>query len=309
MKYTLFFSTLIFWSQAFSQENLSSLGIVANTSPFELVSSFKGYDVNAPLWSGRMQKKRWIQVPEGRKLSISDEGEWSYPAGTILVKHFYTKDLNRETRVARNINGEWNFSSYKWKDDNSDALKIESEVQEEITIDGVSHSWTFPSEQTCLKCHSSNRVFGINTEQLNKEVNGVNQLRAFVGHNILEEFQDSEYLKKFISPMNESESIEKRARTYMHVNCNTCHSSLGSAPGGMDFNINLPIDLTNTYFVMASEGQVDGAGDFRILPGEKEQSVVWRRLKTSGHQKMSPLRPVKDEAAVNFIGKYIDELY
>lgn len=318
MKLIWVFLTTIFYLSGYQsgclalaepQSHIDELEIILNKFPLKLKQEFLSYEVNAPLWSGKIQKKRWVKVPNGKKIRIDSQGSWNYPDGTVLVKNFFTDIRNLETRIAEKKLGQWRFSSFKWELDNQNAFKVESESIVDIVVENQLHKWTFPSEQRCLECHSNNRVFGLNTEQLNKSTNGLNQLDQFVNHGILEEVNTSEYLKKFIDPMEISHSIEERARTYMHVNCSTCHSRLGTAPGGMDFDIKLPIDLTNTYFVMASEGPVDGGGDFRILPGDKESSVLWRRLKTDGHKKMSPLRPIKDPSAIEFIGKYIDELY
>lgn len=294
---------------ALSNTKLSDLGILANRFPFELNADFVSYEVNASLWTGDIEKNRWVKVPANEKIKISDSGAWEYPEGTLLVKNFSVATRNLETRIAKRENGKWNFTSYRWDKNNTDAYLITQDSVESIVINNKTHQWTYPSEQTCIQCHSNDRIFGFQTEQLNLTTNTMNQLDSLVQKNILNKnFPATEYTKKFINPYDETHSVESRARVYMHISCSTCHSDQGSAPGGMDFDYKLPIDLTGTYFVLASMGTVDGAGDFRILPGDKEDSVVWRRIKTIGHKKMSPIRPIVNDEAVRFIGKYIDQL-
>ena len=46
------------------------------------------YDLNAPLWSDNSLKKRWIALPGTDRITFSATGNWQYPVGTVLVKHF-----------------------------------------------------------------------------------------------------------------------------------------------------------------------------------------------------------------------------
>jgi hypothetical protein len=58
------------------------------------------YQINTPLWSDGAKKQRWISVPTRPKappaggppaaptIAFSAEGEWHFPAGTVLVKQF-----------------------------------------------------------------------------------------------------------------------------------------------------------------------------------------------------------------------------
>jgi glucose/arabinose dehydrogenase len=73
-------------SQTTAFTNLSTLTPSAGIMP---------YDVIQPLWSDGADKKRWIAIPNdgtpntaAEKIAWSEEGNWSFPIGTVLIKHF-----------------------------------------------------------------------------------------------------------------------------------------------------------------------------------------------------------------------------
>ena len=88
------------------------------------------YQVNVPLWSDGAHKQRWFAVPSDGTIGYTPTGEWTFPDGTVFVKHFElpindsdpTKTQRLETRVlVRDDNGYVYGGSYKWRADNSDA--------------------------------------------------------------------------------------------------------------------------------------------------------------------------------------------
>src|SRR3978361_18531 len=67
---------------------LSQLGVFSNVARLEPKTQFIPYDLNAPFWSDGAQKQRWIALPPGSKIAFAPDGEWKFPPGTVLLKHF-----------------------------------------------------------------------------------------------------------------------------------------------------------------------------------------------------------------------------
>ena len=168
---------------------LSATGAFANVGTLTPYPGLIPYTVNSPLWSDGAHKSRWIAVPNNGPPYTSDEqisfvpvGEWSFPNGTVFVKHFeltvneITGERKRlETRLlVRNSNGGVYGVTYKWRADNTDADLLPSSLDEDIPITTSTggtriQKWSYPSRGQCLVCHNTvaNFVLGFRTHQLN----------------------------------------------------------------------------------------------------------------------------------------------
>ena len=51
-----------------------------------------------PLWSDGATKRRWIHLPDGSRIDVSDPNEWQFPIGTKVWKEFSFAGRKVETR-------------------------------------------------------------------------------------------------------------------------------------------------------------------------------------------------------------------
>ncbi len=88
-------------------------------------------------------KSRWMVIPTNQFINYSPTGEWTFPNGSVFVKHFELpiNDTNPairkrlETRLlVRDTNGAVYGATYKWRADNSDADLLDSSVVENVSI-------------------------------------------------------------------------------------------------------------------------------------------------------------------------------
>src|SRR5204862_7457415 len=107
-------------------------------------------DVNTPLWSDRTVKRRWVAVPNdgspytaNEMVGFAPTGEWTFPNGTIFIKHFDLPVDDRNAAITRRLetrllvreaNGAVYGVTYKWRRDNSDAEFLRSSLSAEVTI-------------------------------------------------------------------------------------------------------------------------------------------------------------------------------
>lgn len=194
-------------TQAAFPRRLSETGLFRSVPGHVMQPGAIPYDVNAPLWSDGAYKQRWLVLPptmieDGHEVSaripFSLDRNWDLPERTVLVKSFaLERDEGRpesrhwiETRLLTRQQGEWAGYSYRWNEQQTDAVLVGKEGADQEflirTADGDRRqTWHYPSRSECMVCHSraANFVLGLSALQLNRDFNygGVvdNQLRVF----------------------------------------------------------------------------------------------------------------------------------
>lgn len=229
---------------------LSQTGAFKEIRHFLPADGLIPYDLIVPFWSDGAEKMRWISVPHG-KIKFSPTNEWDFPPGTVFVKTFElaTNETNPalkrrlETRLlVCDANGGVYGVTYKWREDNSDADLLSTNLTEPIVIQTATsmrtQMWYYPSRQDCLSCHTANAglVLGVKARQLNREYtfpSGAtdNELRAWSHIGLLDTNLDEAGLKNIptLAAANDMKrSVEDRARSYLDANCAQCHRPKGT---------------------------------------------------------------------------------
>ncbi|RYD24168.1 MAG: hypothetical protein EOP88_01330 [Verrucomicrobiaceae bacterium] len=109
---------------------LSGTGIFSNLATLTPNTKLIPYSINAPFWSDGAVKSRWAAIPDTEKVGFTPTGEWTFPTGSVFVKHFElpSDDTNAsirrrlETRlIVKMASGGVYGATYRWREDNSDA--------------------------------------------------------------------------------------------------------------------------------------------------------------------------------------------
>jgi uncharacterized repeat protein (TIGR03806 family) len=310
---------------------LSQTGAFGNLTNLTVVSGLIPYNVNSPLWSDGAVKTRWMALPTNTFIHFAPTGEWTFPNGSVFVKHFElpvndsNPSLRRrlETRLlVRDTNGLVYGASYKWRADNSDADLVTSGISEDILINTSSgtrtQQWYYPGVQDCLSCHTPNSggVLGVKTRQLNGSftyaATGItdNQVRAWNHIGLFDTSVNEAGIpaySKLVSVTNSSASLEDRFRSYIDANCAHCHR-----PAGVQAFFDARYDTP-----LASQGIINGLvqnflgiESARVVkPGDTNGSILFQRVCSLGSIKMPPLaRNVVDEDAVEVIAQWINSI-
>lgn len=275
---------------------LSQTGAFSNLGTLAPAPGVIPYDVIQPLWSDAAEKKRWIAIPNdgtpdtpAEQITWSAEGNWSFPIGTVLIKHFEYPGRRLETRFM--VHGEdraWFGFTYRWRPDGSDAELLPSPALEEtMQIGGETRTWHFPGRGECASCHneSAGRVLGVNTRQLNHdffyETTGrtANQLATLNRLGFFAGGIDESALPSLLTARNqadESASLERRARSYLDVNCAHCHQP--GTPARAVFDARLTTAPWSQNLITAVPFNDFGIPDARLVtPGSPEASTVYHR--------------------------------
>jgi uncharacterized repeat protein (TIGR03806 family) len=318
-------------------EKLSDLGAFVNLQTLEPAPGIIPYDVNTPLWTDGAAKNRWIALPNNgshnsaaEQIKFDAEGNWKFPAGTVLIKHFGLPNNARnpdqivkmETRfLVFTTDGAYGLT-YKWNDAGTEAylIDVDEAVSRNITMwdangNTSTQRWDYPTRQQCMQCHGSvaGYALGVKTRQLNKDLrypSGItaNQLETW---NHLGMFQQDigdpgDY--PVSAPIGDTKSSEAmRVRSYMDANCSYCHRPNG-VEGAFDGRSAVSLydqALINTAVV----SHASPAGAKIVVPGHASSSELWRRDRSTGPEKMPPLgRQVVDQTYINVLTSWINGL-
>ncbi len=312
---------------------LSETGAFSDLATLDPAPGVIPYTVNAPLWSDASAKKRWIALPNDgthnspqEKIGFDPEGPWSFPAGTVFIKHFELATDETDPSVHQRLEtrfivmpatGEPYGVTYKWRADGSDADLLPGGLSESITITEASggtrvQQWDYPSRTDCRVCHNANagHVLGPKTWQLNgdftydKTGRTANQLETLADLGWFDSNYRPEHLPWFLKSRHiadSSASLEVRVRSYLDSNCSHCHQPDG-VRARFDARFTTPL---------AGQGLIHGplvepASEKVITPGDLDLSMLKIRHGTTGPMKMPPLaRNVVDEQAAQVIADWI----
>jgi uncharacterized repeat protein (TIGR03806 family) len=294
---------------------LSATGCVNPGNPSQPASGLVPYDVAAPFWSDGATKERWLAIPDGTTIGVGADGDFSFPNGTVLMKHFRLNGNLVETRLfMRHPNGDWAGYSYEWNAQHTDATLLPG--SKSVTING--QSWFFPSSNDCMTCHTSVAGFalGLETAQLNHDFvyastgRTANELRTF-DHILMfpTPLGDPAAQPKMPDPFDATAPLGNRARAYLHTNCAQCHRPNGPTPVSIDLRYSTALANTGACDALPQAGDFGLTNARIVAPGAPERSVLVTRVDRRDASQMPPLATtVKDTAGVALLRDWITSL-
>ena len=328
---------------------LSQTGIYTSVESHKVHPGLIPYQVNSPLWSDGAVKERFIGIPGTETIAFRSGKSWDFPDGTVLVKTFSLPmpelsdgtprktSLKRvETRLMTRQEGEWFGYSYRWNEDQSDAILVDSQGRDEPLVVASTgekepwrkQTWHYPSRSECMVCHSraSNFVLGLSVEQTNlilcPDETPIEQLEYFrqVGlfHAETEPtgkaggFQfpsPIEELPRLANPASRHETLEDRVRSYLHSNCANCHVKEGGGNAKINLSYRQTLAKTGLLNVAPLHDRFGKTDAKLISPQRPDESILLERLNRRGPGQMPPLATnLVDSTAVKMIEQWIKEL-
>lgn len=268
---------------------------------------------------------------------------WRFPDGTVIVKTFSletepgnpasrrrleTRLLHYEQLGGNEEVGDqyWLGYTYIWNDDQTDAVLAEAKGEDRVykikdaAAEGGfrEQKWHYPSRAECTLCHTmaAKYVLGVNTEQMNRlhdygEEVVANQLDTL---NHVSAFkqplpQPAAELRKLAEYSDASQSLEVRARAYLHANCSHCHRKWGGGNGEFQLLATLPLDELGVVGVKPAHGAFEIAQPALLAPGHPERSLIFARMTKLGLGRMPHVASnVVDAEAVELIKQWIAAL-
>ena len=284
---------------------LSETGLFADLTDLAPSPGLLPYTPNLSFWSDHAIKRRWFIIPDAADMTWSQEGAWTYPDGTIWVKHFDLETTRGnpatsrriETRLlVKNATGAYGVS-YRWNEAQTEAQLV-GDAGEAFDIEVIENGtprlqhYTIPSRAQCLACHTpqAGHALSFNTRQLNREAtihghsgNQIDLLRL-AGY-FTNTPPSPNVLTRHVRPDETAFSLESRARSYLAVNCASCHSTTGS----WDARAERSLVQTGLLNGIAAQSGSDPLNRL-IVPGDTTHSIVLSRVAlTNGFTRMPPI--------------------
>lgn len=294
------------------------------------------YDVASPLWSDGADKQRFIVLPEGQKVIFGAEETWSFPNDTIIVKHFaFPRDKREpngalqhvETRLLIRDTSEpkgFTAHTYVWNDEQTEAVR--KVAGKHITLDFIdeagaaaSQEYIIPNTNQCGNCHERNDVYeslGLVTQQVNFDLDDggaiKNQLARLEDAGLFDVTLPNLATLPALSRPSGLDSLDARARSYLHANCSHCHRPGG---GGGSSGLVLLKWETNPIKNGVCKGSVAaGAGtgslDYDVVPGKPDESIMIYRMSSTDPEIKMPEIPnlLPDKGGIKLISEWITSL-
>ena len=302
-------STLNSGDEIIAPERLSQTGCFVNGEP---IGTAIAYEVAAPFWSDSATKTRYFALPDNQQISVSEDGDFIFPSGSVVIKNFIIDDELVETRLLKqHSEGNWQGYSYEWDKQAGDAFLVSGRKQ----VDLGSQQWVFPSQGQCFECHTdaAGIVLGPEAMQLDfsylysSTLRMANQLETLHAIAAVDQLAQSDLV--LVNPDDESVSLNDRARSYLHTNCSGCHRPEGPTNVDLDFRRATSFNEMNLCNVSVKNDDLDITGAKRMVPGDPERSVFLQRMMRRDEQSMPPLGSlIVDQDGVSIITEWVQSL-
>jgi len=303
------------------------------------------YSPASSLFTDYAHKKRFIWMPIGVKATYNgDSNVLELPVGAALIKTFYYDNVQPnnttrilETRIMIRKQTGWIFADYVWNEAQTEAYldlngsNVDISWKDENDVI-KSTSYRIPTEVQCIICHKSTEnvngnlqtihiPIGIKPQNLNFNYtygnSTQNQLTKWIDQGYLENnFTLPSENNSVVDYNDTSKSLEKRARSYVDINCAHCHQNgkhcdyrpmrfafneTGNANGLT--NMGVCVDTQDMQNFAPALGKI-------VTPGNVNRSMLYYRLNTTNETYRMPLhgRTIIHEEGLNLMGQWINSL-
>lgn len=321
---------LIDLSQGPPPATISASGLYADTIQRQLAPGIVPYAVNAQLWSDGAWKERYLALPGTEQIGFSRDGNWVFPANSVLVKNFYLEQVYGDTSSRRLVETRflihggavmgWQGFSYLWNDAGTDADLLTTGASRTFSIEHAGSvsvqqlNYQFPASEDCQRCHTfgSGQVLGVRTAQLNRlDADGTHQLERLrqLGLFVENIGGDFDSMPKWADPADNSAPVSDRARAYLASNCSHCHLPGGLRRTEIDLRHDTPLADMGIVNQESSLDDLEGVDRRIVKPGDAANSVLLLRTLRLDERRMPPLATgVIDVMGTQLLRRWIEEL-
>jgi putative heme-binding domain-containing protein len=309
---------------------LSETGLFQSLKTMEPALGVVPYSVLVEPWMDGARAQRWVAIPNADTIELATDPAHpaTYPAGTVFVKHMTMpqaggEPIRLETQLLHYENGVWSPYSYVWDETGSDARLVEPIGTNrllqlaDLTSGGElrEQTWHVNATNECKLCHNAGPrfVLGFVPNQLDvplKSRIARSQLDLLAAQGAIRPAIPTSPADplRLVHPEDAKQSLDDRARSYLHVNCAMCHHPGGNAIISFFLRRDLPFDKLNTN--KGTGIGTFGIRDARIIAaGDPYRSLLLYRMSKLGYARMPYIgSQVVDSRGIALIEDWIRSL-
>lgn len=288
---------------------LSETGLFASLNPTQPAPGVEAYRIATAKWDDYATAEHWLALPgseairtEGGVGNITG-GTWFFPSNTVLARTLTLEMTTGRQESARRIETQllhwdgqaWNPYTYRWRTNQADADLVGVEgtnvtlaVVDPIAPGGIRETlWRFSSRAECLRCHNAwaGETLTLNWLQLgttNAAADTPSEFARLVAGGWIKSNRTPEKSPALVDLYDPSASLEARARTWLHVNCSTCHRFGAGGAVAIHLNYDKPPREWRAIDERPLRGSF-GLDDARIIAaGAPYRSALFYRSFTEG---------------------------
>jgi putative heme-binding domain-containing protein len=290
-------------NQSFPRK-LSETGLFTTIQPLVPAPGTASYNVVAPMWNDHAFAQRLLAIPD-RDSIITSGGvgniagaTWLFPSNTVLARTLSLEMKAGDPASARRIETQllhwdgqgWNPYSYRWAANQTDAELVGNEGANDTfsvtdpRAPGGSRKtpWRFMSRAECLRCHNAwaGDALTMNWLQLGSAADPRSELQRLASLGLITVQKPPREMHVLVNPHDEAAPLNDRARSWLHVNCATCHRFGAGGNAAVRFNYDLSLAEFRAVDVRAARGEFDLKGAKIVAPGDPYRSTLYYRIST-----------------------------
>jgi glucose/arabinose dehydrogenase len=305
-------------------DELFCTGLYEDWNARTLAAGVEPFKPGFQLWSDGAEKSRFIALPAGTQIDVSNPNEWLFPVGTKLWKEFRVPvggTLKRiETRLLWKTTADtWVKTAYVWSADERHAVETPAGVDD---VAGTNH-YTVPAQSLCGQCHSGRQdsVLGFEAVLLAApEATGLTYAEL-LRRGLLTASNDN--ATRAASTLQiPGTAVERTALGTLHANCGvSCHSPnlfnkftarIEIGASGTPASVQATSAFTNLVNQRSQFRPTDAPATdlmYRIRPLDLDRSMVPYRMSVRGVGQMPPIvTHIVDDAGLGAVRDWVEAM-
>jgi putative heme-binding domain-containing protein len=326
-------------------DQLSETGLYADVAAHRASEGVATYEINASMWKDGARAEYLLGLPGTTQAVFYQRPQTTFdwfttrvelPVGAVLAKTYTLGTIpasDRPRRIETQISlkdpqGDWQFFTYRWSADGTDAELVPAEGEAadyEVQTEHGDMSavrWQFASRTSCRVCHTPwvGEAMAFTETQLRHSASSIRRNSGPDSWQLLSEYGmirfdrdppplDDRQFSGMVDPYDAHQSLDRRARSYLHVNCAHCHLFGGNASTHFDIGFEKPLTESNILDQAPMRGDLGIENAVVAAPGQAARSLLFYRMAKSGSGRMPHIGSrLTDVEGMHLIKQWLSQL-